>query len=64
MPGESDKFLTVEDAAKELKVDTQTIRKWIRDGELPAISVGRQYRIKREDFDAFIEKRRTKPSKD
>ncbi len=54
-----DEFLTVEEVAKRLKVKEFTIRDWIRKGELPAYKVGRDYRIRKEDFEEFLKKRRT-----
>ncbi len=47
-------WLTVEDIAEELKVPLDTVRGWIRRKELKAYRPGREYRIKREDLDKFI----------
>jgi excisionase family DNA binding protein len=44
--------------AKLLGVNVQTVREYIRSGELPAARVGRRYVIARDDVDTFIEKRR------
>lgn len=49
-------WLSTEDVAKELKVRVERVREWIRRGDLVAYRVGgRDYRIKREDLDRFIE---------
>jgi excisionase family DNA binding protein len=53
-------LLTVQEVAKHLKVDEKTVRRWIINGDLVAINLGKGYRIYRSDLDAFIEKRRTK----
>ena len=37
-------MLTVEEVAKELRVDPKTVRRWIQRGELIAIDVGREHR--------------------
>ncbi len=43
-------LLTVKDAAARLKVNPQTVRRWIRGGLLPATKVGkRQWRVRAED---------------
>ena len=34
----------------------QTIRNWIEHGVLPAVRVGRGYRIRREEVDALLER--------
>jgi len=47
-------WMTVEEAARELAVHPETIRKWIKEGELNAVVYKRTYRIRREDFDDFI----------
>ena len=53
-----DKMLTVEEVADELRVHPETVRQWIRNGELIALDISKEYRILRSDLDAFIAKRR------
>lgn len=54
-------WLSTEDVAKELKVRVERVREWIRRGDLTAYRVGgRDYRIKREDLNKFIEEGRNK----
>ena len=53
--------MTVGEVAQLLRVDDKTVRNWIRAGLLPAIRVGRQYRIARAEFDTFIA-RKEKPT--
>ncbi len=52
-------FLTIEEIAERLRVKVYTVRIWIRKGELPAYKVGRDYRIRKEDFEEWLKKRRT-----
>ncbi len=52
-------FLTVEEIADKLRVKIDTVRDWIRKRQLPAYKVGRDYRIKREDYEEWLKKRRT-----
>ena len=47
----SEKMLTVEEIAEELRVHPETVRQWIRDGELIAIDISKEYRILRSDLD-------------
>jgi excisionase family DNA binding protein len=55
-------WLSVEDIANELHVSIDTVRNWIKHRDkskrLVAYKVGRDYRIKREDFNKFLEQRR------
>ncbi len=52
-------WLTVEVIARELGVNIDTVRSWIRQKKLKAYKVGRDYRIKREDYNKFLEERAT-----
>ncbi len=45
--------LTVRDVAKMLKLSERTIRRYIRQGELCAIEIGRQYRISPSSLSKF-----------
>jgi excisionase family DNA binding protein len=53
------RFLKASDIAKDLDVAEDTVREWIRTKQLPAYKMGREYRIKREDYEAFLAQRRT-----
>ncbi len=57
------KYLKVEDIAAELDVKEDTVRDWIRSKQLPAYKIGREYRIERSDYEAFLAKRRTTEEK-
>jgi excisionase family DNA binding protein len=59
-----EELLTVDDAAKKVKVHPETIRGWIRSGELPAVDIGGKYRIYPEDLDAFLRRRKTTKGKE
>ena len=47
-------ILTVKEVAERLKTSQVQIRKMIQSGELPAVMVGREYRIPVEVIRAFI----------
>lgn len=46
--------LTVEQAAGHLRVSPQTVRRWIRNGELKATKQGRDYAITPEQLAASL----------
>ena len=48
------RFFTVAEVADLVRVSNMTVYRLIQQGELPAIRVGRSYRIKAEDVDAFL----------
>jgi len=52
-------YLTVEEVATRLRLDISTIRKYIRQKKLIAYKFGREYRIYREDFLAFMAQHKT-----
>ena len=49
-------LLTVPQIAEQFQVTAQTIRSWIDGGALPAVRVGRAFRVRREDVDALLER--------
>ena len=53
----SGKWLTVEEIARELELHRETVRRWVRSGELPGIMLGRRggYRVKEADLDQFLQ---------
>ena len=54
---EKTEWLTVEYIANELGVHPETIREYIRDGSLPAVQLKRTYRVKKSDYDKFLQDR-------
>ncbi|PZG17368.1 helix-turn-helix domain-containing protein [Nonomuraea aridisoli] len=46
-------YYTVEQAAAVLGLHVKTVRLYVRDGRLPAVRVGRRYRIAKDDLAAF-----------
>ena len=50
-------YNTIEEVADRLQVSDQTIRRWIKSGRLPAYKPGREWRIRTEDLEAFLEAR-------
>ncbi len=55
----STEWLSVEKIAEELDVPIDTVRAWIRSKKLAAYRPGREYRVKREDLNHFLEESRT-----
>jgi excisionase family DNA binding protein len=55
----SEQLLTVAEVAAHIGANEQTVRQWIRQGELRAAKFGTRigYRIKRADYDDFLRRR-------
>ena len=58
-PAESYIFLTPQEVSGLLRVSVQTVRRWIKDGELPAYKVGRGWRIRKGDLDIWLQDQRS-----
>lgn len=54
-------YLTPDEIAAKLRIDITTVRRWLAAGQLPSIRVGRQYRIERSVFEAFLKSREVPP---
>jgi len=50
-------LLTAEEVAALLRVDEATVRRWLRDGELFGLKLGRAWRISESALQAFLEGR-------
>ena len=48
-------MLTPKEIATELKVKEQTVMKWLREGTLKGVKLGKLWRVKEEDYKKFIE---------
>lgn len=56
-----ERWLSISEIVEMLSVHEQTVRRWIREGELPGVLLGRKagYRIRESDLNAFLERRST-----
>lgn len=50
-----DKFFTTKEVAKLYKVNEVTVRRWINRNWLPAVKIGKMYRVKTQDLDKLGE---------
>jgi excisionase family DNA binding protein len=48
-------LLTLEEAGALLKVSRKTVWYWIKEKRLPGIQAGKQWRVRREDLEAFVQ---------
>lgn len=52
-------FVTVSEVARQLRVSNMTVYRLINAGELAAVRVGKSYRIREGDVDAYLAARYT-----
>jgi excisionase family DNA binding protein len=55
-----DAFLTTEEVLEYLHVNLRTVYRLIKAGKIPAVRVGRQWRFRKGDIDAWLESQRTR----
>ena len=55
----TDRLLTVHEVAEIMRVSNMTVYRLIRAGELRAVRVGRGYRIRERDVEAYLSREMT-----
>jgi excisionase family DNA binding protein len=51
------RFLTVAEVARQLRVSNMTVYRLVKARQLPAVRVGRGYRLREEDVRRYLERR-------
>jgi excisionase family DNA binding protein len=51
------RFATVGEVARQLRVSNMTVYRLVKGGDLPAVRVGRGYRIRESDVRRYLEQR-------
>jgi excisionase family DNA binding protein len=57
-------FLTTEEVLEYLQVNLRTVYRLIKAGKIPAVRVGRQWRFRKRDIDAWLDSQRSRSSAD
>jgi excisionase family DNA binding protein len=52
--GLSDRLLMVREVAELMRVSNMTVYRLIKAGDLPAIRVGKNFRIRRSDVESYL----------
>jgi excisionase family DNA binding protein len=55
-------FLTTEEVLEYLQVNLRTVYRLIKAGKIPAVRVGRQWRFRKKDIDAWLDSQRSRSS--
>lgn len=53
-----DQLLTPEQVAEKLQMSVLTVTNYLRKGDLSGVKIGRVWRIRQEDLDAFLHARK------
>jgi len=57
-----EKLLTVDEAADLLRVSTKTIKNWCLAKKIPCLKVGREWRLRPSELEAYLAGQRPKPT--
>jgi excisionase family DNA binding protein len=57
-------MLTPNEVAEYLKVPVQTVWRWCRLGTLPAVKIGKYWRIPKEELEASIKVKSNRPKQE
>ena len=49
-------YITVREIAHELRVAPMTVYRLLRSGEIPSVRIGRSFRVRRDAFEAYLER--------
>jgi len=55
-------LLTVAEVADLFRVSSMTVYRLIRNGELPAVRVGRSYRVREDDLQSYLQSQVVDPA--
>lgn len=58
-----DRLLTVNEAAKILRLNSETVARYIREGKISAVKLGRVWRVEEKDLEEFIRERKREVKK-
>ena len=61
MRATAERYLSLQEVGDELGVSDQTVRRWVKAGELAAYKPGKEYRIKGSDLEEFLKTREVSP---
>lgn len=58
-PPRGDRLHTVAEVAEHMRVSNMTVYRLIKSGAIPAVRVGKSYRIRHRDLEAYLDSSRT-----
>lgn len=59
----ANELLTVDEVAEFLRVKPSTVYEWAKQGKIPASKVGRLWRFRREDVEAWVRSGGVQPAR-
>jgi PTS system nitrogen regulatory IIA component len=59
-----ERLMSIKEVAEYLQVDMSTLYLWSQRGQIPAMKVGKMWRYRRSEIDAWLDEHRTPPVKE
>lgn len=56
-----EEFYTVKEIADILKVNKVTVQRWCKTKDLPAVKIGKSYRVEKRDFEEWYSTKKGEP---
>jgi excisionase family DNA binding protein len=56
MPESQERYLSPDDVAKKLNISPLTVRRWLKAGKMKGVRVGRLWRVRESDLEAFLKR--------
>lgn len=50
----NENYISIDDAAEYLNIKAVTLRKWIKDQNVPAHKIGKQWKFKRSELEEWV----------
>ena len=55
----NENYISIDDAAEYLNIKAVTLRKWIKDKNVPAHKIGKQWKFKRSELEEWVKSGRS-----
>ena len=52
-----EEFMSVEECARVVRVEPAQFRRWVKDGKVPGVKIGKRWLIRTVDFRAWLDER-------
>jgi PTS system nitrogen regulatory IIA component len=59
-----ERLMSIKEVAEYLQVDMSTLYLWSQRGQIPAMKVGKMWRFRRSEIDAWLDQSRNQSTKD
>lgn len=62
LPPDDESLMTLQEVAEYLRLSEDVVYQMVRAGEIPGFKIGKQWRFRRSEIDAWLESKRAQDS--